>query len=181
MNPILKDWTPPARPTHPRPPGATVTRLALVGEIAIERSIELFAEIRAAAEDTIELHVDSGGGNALAAIALYELLTLHQHHVVANIVNASSGAVLVALGADVRRVAPGAWIMVHETRADLSSASADVLRSTLADLELFDGMALAILAAATGQAPERVADWRRATTKFSAHQAIAAGLAHEIA
>jgi ATP-dependent protease ClpP protease subunit len=180
VNPILKDWSPPPRPAQLRPPGAAVTRLRLVGEITVEASIPLFHAIDAARGDSIEIAIDSGGGNALCATALFELLITYPLRVVAIIERASSGAMLVALAADHRRIAPGARMMLHETRADLTNATADVLRSTVADLELFDSMAAEIIAAATGQPLKRVATWQRSTTTFTAAEAIEASIAHEV-
>lgn len=181
MSPLLEGWAPPARPSQLRPPGAGVTQLELCGEITVEAAIPLFRAIEAARDDTIEISIASGGGNALCALALFELLALHPCCVVATIERASSGAVLVALGADVRRVTAGARIMVHGTRASLQDATPDVLRATLADLDQVDAMSVAILADATGQPPERVAAWRRSATTFSAPRAVAFGFAHEIA
>lgn len=183
MNSLLQGWTVPARPTQPRQPGRSETKLALVGEITVANAIPLFAAIRAAHGDTIKIEIDCGGGNALCALGLYELLIEHPYHVVADIVGAGarSGAALVAVGADHRRIAPGARFMLHRTRASLEDATAEVLRETLVDLDTVDGLSAAIFAAATGQTPEQVAAWEHKATTFRAHEAVAVGLAHEIA
>lgn len=180
MNSILQDWTVPSRPTDPRQPGAAITRLELLGSITVDASIPLFAAIRAAREDTIEITIDSGGGSAVCALALFELLISHPRRVVANIVQASSGAAIVAMGADLRRVESGARILLHQTRASTTAATAEPLRSLLADLEALDDMSAVILAAATGHPPTRVAAWEREARTFDARAAIAAGLAHEV-
>jgi hypothetical protein len=38
------------------------------------------------------------------------------------------------MGADLRRAAPGAVLLLHETRASLEHAAAEVLRSILANI-----------------------------------------------
>lgn len=180
-NSLLKGWTVPARPSRPRQPGAAVTTLHLRGEITVENSIALFAEIQAAHDNSIELEIDSGGGNALCALALFESLILHPRSVGATIVGrASSGAATVVMGADRRRIAPSGRFMLHETRSSLEGATAEVLRSVLADLNTVDEMSAAIFVAATGQTPDRIVEWKREATTFDAPGAIAAGLAHEI-
>lgn len=131
MNPILKDWTLPPRPSQPRQPGAAVTRLDLTGAIVVESALPLFAAIRAALEDSIEITIDSGGGSAVCALALFELLISHPRRVVANIVQANSGAAIVAMGADLRRVAPGARILLHRTRASTEHAVVSRIFRTL--------------------------------------------------
>ena len=84
-----------------------------------------------------------------------------------------------AMGADLRRIAPGARIMLHQSRASLESATAEVLRSILADLDVVDRLVAAIFSHATRRTPECVAAWEQASTTFDAREAIAAGLAHE--
>lgn len=70
--------------------------------------------------------------------------------------------------------------MLHETRASAADATVEALRSLLADLAKVDGMSVAIFAAATGQTPEQVAEWKREEATFDAPGAIAVGLAHSI-
>lgn len=169
MNPILDGWTPPARPISPRQPGADVTTLRLDGEITVEGAIELFAAIRAAHGNTIELEIDSGGGNALCALALYELLIMHPHHVAATITGrASSGAAIVAMGADQRRIVASGTVMVHRTRGP------DGWRQHV------DELAAGIFAEATGNPLHLTDAWQAVETTFSPADAVAAGLAHEI-
>jgi hypothetical protein len=57
---------------------------------------------------------------------------------------------------------------------------AQAVRSVLADLDTVDGMSAAIFTAATGHTPEQVAEWERNAMTFDAHEAIKAGLAHEL-
>ncbi len=167
MNPILEGWPPPARPMSPRQPGADVTRLKLDGEITVEGSVALFAAIRAAHDNTIEIEIDSSGGNALCALALYELLITHRCHVMATIAGrASSGAAIVAMGADQRRIVASGTVMLHRTTGP------EEWRDHV------DQLAAGIFADATGQAQHLIDAWHTGETTFDADEAVAAGLAH---
>lgn len=169
MNPILDGWTPPARPIPPRQPGADVTRLSLRGEITVEASIALFGAIRGTRDNTIEIEIDSGGGNALCGLALFELLIMHPHHVAATVTGrASSAAAIAAMGADQRRIVASGTMMLHRT------SGPDEWRRHV------DELVAGIFAEATGN-PQHLADaWRAGETTFSAAEAVAAGFAHEI-
>ena len=113
-------------------------------------------------------------------MALCELLVLHPHRVVATIAGlASSGAAIVAMGADLRCIAPGARIMLHQARASVVDVTADELRPIVDDLDTVDRLAAAIFSQANGRTPECVAAWEQASMTFDAREAIAAGLAHE--
>lgn len=179
MNTLLGGFIVPPRPPQPRQPGAAVTRLQLAGEITVEAAIPLFHEIEASRDHSIEIDINSRGGNALCSFALFELLANHPHRVIANIFQASSGAATVAMAGDTRRIARSGCILIHRTRATLQGATAEMVRSLLADLEYADAISAEIFTAATGRALEEVAAWRRKDATFDARDAIAAGLAHE--
>lgn len=176
MNPILDGFAVPPRPAQPRMPGVSTARLDLIGDITVESALPLFRAISAARKDSIELDIDSRGGNALCSLALFELLITHPHRVVANIVGrASSGAAIVAMGADLRRIIRGGRVLLHATSVTLENATATELRSFLVDVEAIGAMTDEIFTAATG----RAWDHGEGQMIFDARAAIAAGLAHE--
>lgn len=171
IRPMWMDSAPlPPRPARRRAPGASITRLSLLGEITVESAIPLFKAIKGAGPNTIVLEIASVGGNATCAVALYELLILHPRRVVADVIGtASSAAGLVAMGADRRRIVPHGTFMLHKTTAGSASGRRH-----------FDAVALAILTAATGQPPDLIDLWEHAETTFTADEAVKAGLAHEV-
>lgn len=169
MNPVLEGWTPPARPKTPRQSGADVTKLSLHGEITIEGSVALFAAIEAARCNTIEIEIDSGGGSALAALALYELLILHPRQVATTIVGrCSSGAAIVAMAGDRRCIVASGTVMLHLTTGPNEWR------------DHVDDLAARIFSDATGQPDHLVDAWHAGEATFNAAEAVTAGLAHEI-
>lgn len=180
-NHILHGWAVPPRPAQPRQPGAGAAFLELRGEITVEASIALFAAIEAARGDSIELTIASPGGSAVCAVALFEVLIGHPCRVVARMAHAESGAALVAMGADLRRIDRSGRVMLHRTQhGSLEKANAETLRSCADNLDMIDRLAVEIFAAATSRPAAEIEAWERASTTFSAREALAAGLAHEV-
>lgn len=170
MNPLLVGWTIPPRPRRPRPPGARVSRIDLIGPITAESAVAIFHAIDAAAGDTITMVVDSEGGAAIPALGIFDALIRRRHRVVADIVGrASSAAATAAMGADRRRIAPRGSFMLHGTAGGPEEWRAH-----------FDSVADQIVAAATGQRLDVVEAWRATGWTFNAAEALRAGLAHHL-
>ena len=72
--------------------------------------------LAAARDRTIEIENNSDGGNAYLVLALFEDLVMHLRQVMATLSIANSGAGIAAIGADHRRIAPGARVLVHKVR-----------------------------------------------------------------
>lgn len=97
----------------PRQPGPAVTKLELIGSVEWESVMPLLA---AARDRTIEIENNSDGGNAYLVLALFEDLVMHPRQVMATLSIANSGAGIAAMGADHRRIAPGARVLMHKVR-----------------------------------------------------------------
>lgn len=161
----------PPRPPSPRPPGERTTRLDLRGKIATAGAIALFEAIDGASADTLALSIDLEGGDAVPALGIFDALARRTRRVVVDIAGrASSGAALVAMAGDRRRISLTATVMLHRAAGGPPGWCAH-----------FDRIAVEIAAAATGQPRGTVELWLFTGWTFGAEDALQAGLAHEIA
>ena len=150
-------------------------RVFITGEI-IQRADALIAEIGDAAD--VHLHVDSTGGDAVTALGVYD--ALKGRCSVATINQAASAAVAIALAADRRLIVAGGRFMVHSART-VAFATASGLREAATITEEADERLLQILLERTGRPADVVKSWMAGPDRwFTAEEAIAAGLAHEI-
>lgn len=171
MNPIWIGWETPPRPARRRPPGATVRRLRLEGEITVDSALALCGAIGAAKGDTIILEIDSGGGAALGAFMIFEALIKRARRVVVEVIGqASSGAGLVAMAGDRRRTVPEGTFLIHR-----SAGGPDAEEGAFIDACMVE-----IFASATGLPRAVVELWHDAEMTFTAEEAVTVGLAHEI-
>lgn len=129
----------------------------------------------------IDLHVNSPGGFVWDAIAMYEALKSHPAKVTAHVDGlAASAASFLVQSADEIVMATGSRMMIHDAQgsgygspAEIQSA-VDLLNSVSDDIA-------SIYAERAGGPPRA---WRKAmsaTTRYSAQQAVDAGLADRVA
>lgn len=151
------------------------------GEWGVSAS-EFIAAIDAlpSSTQTIELHLNSPGGEVFEAVAILNALRRTDAQVVAVVDGlAASAASFLAAGADQTIMAPNSQLMIHDA-SGLCIGNAGDMRST-ADLldQLSDNIA-SIYADKTGASTE---DWRaamQAETWYDAQAAVGAGLADSI-
>lgn len=136
--------------------------------------------IRALDVDTIELFVNSPGGNVYDGIAIRNALRQHTARVVVTVDGlAASAASFIACGGDEVVMGENAEFMIHEAWG-VSIGDAEEMRSAADDLDrISDNIAAMYAAKAGGEA----SDWRalmKAETWYSASEAVAAGLADRL-
>lgn len=129
---------------------------------------------------TVEVHLNSPGGEATEGIAVSNLLRQDGRRVVAIVDGlCASAASMVAMGADELVMAPGAQIMVHEASGGAWGPAAFLAQESRALDHLSDSYA-AVYALKAGGAADAWRELMRTETWFSPAEAVAAGLADRV-
>ncbi|MBZ4486276.1 head maturation protease, ClpP-related [Microbacterium sp. cx-55] len=141
---------------------------------------EVVPAIRALDVDTLDLFVNSPGGNVYDGIAIRNALRQHSAHVVVTVDGlAASAASFIACGGDEVVMGENAELMIHDAWG-MSIGNAADMRTAADDLDrISDNIAAMYAAKAGGDA----ADWRalmKAETWYTADEAVAAGLADRL-
>lgn len=129
----------------------------------------------------IDLHVNSPGGFVYDAVAMYEAIKSHPAEVATHIDGlAASAASFVALAGDSVEIAKGGRMMIHDAQI-IAIGSPDEIREVA---DLGDAVSDDISGYYADRAGGKPGTWRaamRATTWYSAQQAVDAGLVDRIA
>lgn len=131
--------------------------------------------------ETIDLHINSPGGDVYEAIAIMNTLRQHDAKVVTTVDGlAASSAGFIAVGAsDELIVAKNAEIMAHLPWAVMVGDSAD-MRKTADDLERIGKNIASIFADRAGGSVDEWMDILTAETWWSAEEAVEAGIADRV-
>lgn len=145
-------------------------------------SAEAFAkDMNAIDKKTINLRINSPGGDVFAAQAMAQIIRSHKANVIAHIDGiAASAATTIAMAADEVVMAPGAQFMIHNA---WSIAMGDYREmSKVSDMlkKVNDSIA-ADYTRKTGKSAKDVADLMDAETWFNADEALANGFIDKIA
>lgn len=128
----------------------------------------------------VDLYLNSPGGDVFEGKAMQTRLKAYAGEVTVHIDGiAASAATTVALGADKRIIADGAFFMVHNSWTIAFGNKAE-MRKTANLLEQIDNAIGKDYAAATGENADTIKSWMDEETWFSAEAAKAAGFVHEI-
>lgn len=163
------------------PPWFTVRRVGDRADVWISGEIlpdagNLIAELDGVADVTLNL--DCIGGDAVTALAIYE--SLKDRTSLATITLAASAAVIIALAARRRLITPDGRFMVHKSRSVVFNTAAG-LRAAADLIDACDEKHLAILQERTGRSNDEVRQLLSGPDVwFTAGEAVAAGLCHEI-
>ena len=184
-----------ARPTTLRPPGADWCRIEAKAADGAGSSVDVYiydeisdwgtsardfaAQLAALDVDTINLFVNSPGGNAWDGVAIMNALRRHPARVQVTVDGvAASAASLICMAGDHITMNASAQLMIHDA-SGLAWGNAQTMHETAALLDkLSDSYADAYAKRAGGTR----AQWRdamRAETWYSAEEAVVAGLADE--
>ncbi|WP_311878672.1 head maturation protease, ClpP-related [Microbacterium forte] len=141
---------------------------------------ELVPAIRSLDVDTLQVYVNSPGGDVYDGIAIRNALRQHKARIVVNIDGlAASAASFIACAGDEVVMGENAEIMIHDAWS-YAVGNAEDMRNKGADLDrVSDNIAAMYAAKAGGDAPA----WRelmKAETWYSASEAVAAGLADRL-
>lgn len=130
---------------------------------------------------TIQLHINSPGGMVFEGVAILNQLRQHSAKVVAVVDGlAASAASFIACGSDELQMAPNSQLMIHDAWG-WAIGDATAMRSVADLLDRLSNNIAAIYAAKAGGTVE---DWRAAMLAeswYSPEEAVAAGLADQVA
>lgn len=151
------------------------------GEWGVSAS-ELVSALNGVQASRLDLHLNSPGGSYYEAVAMRAALLSHpaEVHVYVDGLAASAASVLATVGARVV-MAQGSQQMIHKA-SSISFGNADQMREDADQLDTVDRMIAGFYAARAGRGS--VDDWlvaMAAETWYTPEEAIAAGLADEVA
>ncbi|TXH58524.1 MAG: Clp protease ClpP [Desulfurellales bacterium] len=126
---------------------------------------------------TINLHINSPGGDVFDGIAIYNMLAQHPARVEVDIDGiAASIASIIAMAGNEIRIAKNAQMMIHNPRGFAAGDESEMLRVA----ELLKNVKTNLVDTyrdRTGNDPKALADWMDAETWFSADAAVQHGFA----
>jgi ATP-dependent Clp protease protease subunit len=130
--------------------------------------------------ETIELYINSEGGDVFAAQAIHSMLRRHPARVHTFIDGlAASAASLVAMAGDTVTMPRNAMLMLHSPWA-AAVGNANDLRATAEDLDRVRESMIAIYADRSGKSRDEVVQILDSETWYTAEEAVAAGFADEV-
>ena len=130
--------------------------------------------------ETIEVRINSPGGNIADGTAIYNALHRHKARVVVEIDgHALSAASLIAMAGDEIRMAENAMMMIHEAWGMTRGNAADHEQTARMLKKMSDGAA-SVYAARAGLDKDEVLQLMAAETWFTAEDALEKGLATSV-
>lgn len=157
--------------------------------VASEADAEFFGGVSAEAvvkklatmSGPVTLRINSPGGDVFAARAVVAAMNAHDGEITAYVDGyAASAASVIMAAADKVVMAQGAFVMIHKAWTLTVGNASDHL-DTASLLEKIDGTIAESYAARSGKDAAHYADLMAAETWFTAQEAVAEGLADEIA
>lgn len=162
------------------------TALVLYGEVGTEiLATDVAASLKSAGGRDVTINLFSYGGSAAEGLAIYDQLARYSGRVTVVIDGvAASAASLLAMAADRLVMPSNALLMIHDPWS-MAAGNADSLRSSAAMLDNFSESYRATYARKSGASEAQVTTWMAAGsgagTWFTAAEALAVGLADEVA
>ena len=142
---------------------------------------DLVPQITAIKAGTINLRINSPGGDVFAAQAIVTALKQHNARIVGHVDGmAASAATVIACACDEVVMAPGSMYMIHNAWT-FAMGNRNDLQKTVDLLGKIDGQIAAQYVAQSGQSTEQVTAWMDAETWFTAEEALASGFATNLA
>lgn len=127
--------------------------------------------------ETVQLRLNSPGGDAFEGVAIMNLLRAHKAHTVAVVDGlAASAASIIATGCDELVMSPGSELMVHDASTVTFGDAAEMDKAH----RMLDSVSNTIASVYAAKAGGTLADWRAvmvAETWYTAQEAVDAGLA----
>lgn len=140
----------------------------------------LMAQLRESSKaKTINVRINSPGGDFFGGVAIYNALVRHSARVLVDVDGlAASVASVIAMAGDEVRMGRGTFLMIHDPWVGMIGNSAE-LRETAALLDkIAEGIA-EIYAERTGKTERELLDLMREETWFNAVEAVEAGFADQ--
>lgn len=142
---------------------------------------EDFAADLADVPGPLNVHINSGGGDAFEGITIANLLRAHPstvHGVVTGL--AASAASIIAMGCDALTMSPGSQLMIHRAMTSVYGNRDDMAEV----MDMLERMDTSLAGLYQARAGGDLADWENAMQKetwYTPDEAVAAGLADHIA
>ncbi|SFK99380.1 ATP-dependent protease ClpP, protease subunit [Pseudovibrio ascidiaceicola] len=128
-------------------------------------------------EKDVTVRMNSGGGDPITAIAIYNALKAHDGQVTVQIdAMSASAASLIAMGADVRIMKAGAQMMIHDPSSGVWGTARD-LKEGAALLDMQADEYAKLYAKASGKTTEEAREIMEAETWMMGEEAVIAGFA----
>jgi ATP-dependent protease ClpP protease subunit len=144
------------------------------------RAKDVVEELKAIEASTINLRINSPGGDVTEGIAIYNALRNHGATIVTHIdALAASIASIIALAGDPVHMAENAFLMIHDAFA-ITIGNAELHRKNAGVLDRMNATLIKTYRAKTGASEERVMQWMAAETWFTADEAKDAGFVDEV-
>ncbi len=145
-------------------------------------SAKQFAEDLRKVKDakTIDLRINSEGGDVFAGKAMYTLLQDHKAKIIVHVDGlAASAASFVAMAGDEINVSEGAFIMIHNAWT-IAMGGVEDFRRTADLLEVVNGTIRSVYMARTKRTEKEVRGWMDAETWFTGPEALENGFADKM-
>ncbi len=124
---------------------------------------------------TINVRINSPGGDVFEALAMHNTLTRHPAKIITHIDGlCASAATFVALAGDEVRMADNAMMMIHEPWTT-AGGNAEAMQKQADLLDTIAEQIVNLYARKTGADPADIREWMQAETWYTADQALAAG------
>jgi ATP-dependent Clp protease protease subunit len=129
------------------------------------------------AVETIDVRINSGGGDVFDGLAIYRQLVEHQARVVAHVDGlAASIASVIAMAGDEIRISESGFMMIHDAWG-IEIGDAAAMRKMADMLETTSSAITDVYAARTRAERTQLRTWMEAETWFTGAEAVDAGLA----
>lgn len=140
------------------------------GGVSAESVVKALHQLTA---QTVHLHVNSPGGSVFGGRAIEQAIRTYKGEVIAHVDGlAASAASFLIMAAKQVRMAPGAFLMIHNSWT-FALGNANELRKTAGLLDQIDGSLVQTYAARTGLEPDAIATMMAEETWIAAPDAVA--------
>lgn len=140
---------------------------------------EELAKVRDAAD--LDVRINSYGGDVFQGLAIYRQLVDAKPRVTVHVDGiAASAASVIAMAGDEINVSESGWLMIHDAWT-IAIGNAEELRQVADRVDATSAQVAKIYAARGRKSETEVRDWMRDETWFTAAEAVAAGLADNVA
>ena len=139
---------------------------------------DIAPKLRGLNADTLEVHIDSSGGNVWHGVALANALMQHPARVEVEVdAMAASAGSIIAMAGDSVTMHPGSMMMVHNGRGYVDGGTAEQMRAVAGLLDQINTNMADTYTARAGGTREQWLEVMAAETWFTGDEAVAAGLA----
>lgn len=129
---------------------------------------------------TIDLRINSEGGDVFAGKAMYSLLVEHKAQVITHIDGlAASAASFIAMAGDEIEIAEAAFVMIHNAWT-FAMGGAEDMRRTADLLDTVNETIREVYIARTNNAEGDIREWMDAETWMTGKEAVARGFADKV-